>query len=244
MEPVRPEVDAYVLDLLECRTFRKVDFVETADGHCRLRAPLTDELAEPMPLWTRALALLAEHVANALGRGMAGKYVPSTPLATRRQRAQAAVKARKTAAKGAATSTTARQGPPERRQRLGGAAPTAAARWPTTGMSAATSASLRTRGRPGNCGGGVALPLRLKSGRYVSGKRRTPVWRTTWTCSAGSCCRSSARSGWPTSPGQPDAPRPTPRTFGPGGTPRTSQPGLSSLPWCGSSWARITRAQD
>jgi len=32
MEPVRPEVDAFVLDLIERRTFRKVDFAETSDG--------------------------------------------------------------------------------------------------------------------------------------------------------------------------------------------------------------------
>jgi hypothetical protein len=112
MEPIRPEVDAYVLDLLERRTFRKVDFVETADGHCRLRAPLTHELAEAMPTWARALAPITEHLAHALGQAMAGKYVPSTPLTTQRQRsAQGAVKARKAAAKGVATSTTARQRP-------------------------------------------------------------------------------------------------------------------------------------
>lgn len=112
MEPVRPEVDAFVLDLLERRTFRKVDFVETADGHCRLRAPLTHDLAETLPVWAKALAPIAEHVAHALGLAMAGKYVPSTPLTTRRHRsAQAEVKARKAVAKGVATSTAVRQRP-------------------------------------------------------------------------------------------------------------------------------------
>jgi hypothetical protein len=36
VEPVRPEV---VLDMIERRTFRKVEFVETADAHLWLRAP-------------------------------------------------------------------------------------------------------------------------------------------------------------------------------------------------------------
>jgi CRISPR/Cas system-associated endonuclease Cas1 len=45
IEPVRPEVDGFVLDLLARRTFRKGEFTETADGHCRLLAPLTHELA-------------------------------------------------------------------------------------------------------------------------------------------------------------------------------------------------------
>jgi len=112
VEPIRPAVDGFILDLLEQRTFRKVDFVETADGHCRLRAPLTHELAEAMPRWARALAPVAEHVAHTLGQAMAGKYVAHTPLTSRRQRsAQAAIKARKAAAQGAAISTAVRQRP-------------------------------------------------------------------------------------------------------------------------------------
>jgi CRISPR/Cas system-associated endonuclease Cas1 len=49
IEPIRPQIDAFVLDLLERRTFRKVEFTETADGQCRLKAPLTHELAETVP---------------------------------------------------------------------------------------------------------------------------------------------------------------------------------------------------
>jgi len=112
MEPVRPEVDDYVLGLLESRTCRKVEFVETSDGHVRLRAPLTHELAETMPRWAQALAPVAEHVAHAFGRAMAGKYQPATPLTRRRTRdAQAVVKARKASVTAAAKSTTALQKP-------------------------------------------------------------------------------------------------------------------------------------
>ena len=110
IEPVRPLVDAFALELLERRTFRKVEFTETADGHCRLKAPLTHELAESVPRWSQALAPIAERVAHALGQAMAGKYVPVTPLTRTGQReAQAVVKARKSATRGAAQSTTARQ---------------------------------------------------------------------------------------------------------------------------------------
>jgi CRISPR/Cas system-associated endonuclease Cas1 len=49
VEPVRPEVEGFVLDLIERRTFRKVEFTETSDGHVRLCAPLTHELTEMMP---------------------------------------------------------------------------------------------------------------------------------------------------------------------------------------------------
>jgi CRISPR-associated endonuclease Cas1 len=112
MEPTRPEIDNYVLDLLERRTFRKVEFTETPDGHCRLKAPLTHELAEMMPVWAKSLAPIAEKVAHTLGQAMAGKYVAVTPLTRKGHReAQALVKARKTVAKGVATSTTGRQRP-------------------------------------------------------------------------------------------------------------------------------------
>ncbi|MGH9291814.1 MAG: CRISPR-associated endonuclease Cas1 [Acidimicrobiales bacterium] len=96
MEPVRPEVETFVLDMLARRTFRKADFVETPDGHVRLMAPVSHELAEMMPRWAQSLAPVAEKVAHMLGAAMEGKYSPATPLTRRRTRdAQAAVKARR-----------------------------------------------------------------------------------------------------------------------------------------------------
>jgi CRISPR-associated endonuclease Cas1 len=112
IEPVRPVVDAFVLDLLAQRTFRKVEFTETPDGHCRLKAPLTHELAETLPRWAKVMAPIAEQVAHMLGQAMAGKYVPVTPLTTRKSRnAQVVVKARKQANRVVATSHAARQRP-------------------------------------------------------------------------------------------------------------------------------------
>ena len=96
MEPVRPEVDAFVLDMVERRTFRKAEFTETPDGHVRLLAPLTHELAETMPQWAKSLGPIAEHVAHVFGKAMDGTYSAATPLTSRRHRdAQAVVKARK-----------------------------------------------------------------------------------------------------------------------------------------------------
>ena len=112
LEPVRPAVDAFVLDLLEHRAFRKSDFTETADGHCRLLAPLTHELAETLPQWSRAVAPVAEQVAHALGRAMTGKYVPVTPLTRRGSRqAQAVVKARRAVRQALPTANRSRQRP-------------------------------------------------------------------------------------------------------------------------------------
>jgi hypothetical protein len=100
IEPVRPDVDRFVLDLLERRTFRKGEFTETADGHCRLLAPLTHELTASMPTWAKALAPHAEWAAHALGRSIEGTYTATTPLTTLRSR-EAAAKVR---ARSAATS--------------------------------------------------------------------------------------------------------------------------------------------
>jgi CRISPR-associated endonuclease Cas1 len=112
IEPVRPEVDNFVLDLLERRTFKKADFIETSDGHCRLRAPLTHQLAETLPMWSQAVAPIAERLAHTFGQAMAGKYEPVTPLTTKRARsAQAVVKARKQANKVVAESGAQRQRP-------------------------------------------------------------------------------------------------------------------------------------
>jgi hypothetical protein len=96
MEPVRPEVDTFVLDMVERRTFRKAEFTETSDGHVRLLAPLTHELAETTPQCAKWLGPIAEHVAHVFGKAMAGTYSATTPLTSCRHRdAQAVVKARK-----------------------------------------------------------------------------------------------------------------------------------------------------
>ncbi len=112
MEPVRPSVEEFVLDLLASRTFRKSDFAELPDGHCRIMAPLAHELAETMPRWRQLVAPIAERVAHALGQAMAGKYVAHTPLTGRRLRdAQATVKARKAVARGVALTSSTQQRP-------------------------------------------------------------------------------------------------------------------------------------
>jgi CRISPR-associated endonuclease Cas1 len=50
MEPVRADVDAFLLDLLEDRTFTARDFGELPNGICRIAAPLTHELAHASAL--------------------------------------------------------------------------------------------------------------------------------------------------------------------------------------------------
>jgi CRISPR-associated endonuclease Cas1 len=66
MEPVRPVVDGWVLDLLANRTFRRSDFFETREGVCRIMPPLTRLLAETAPRWGAAVAPIAEWLVRQL----------------------------------------------------------------------------------------------------------------------------------------------------------------------------------
>ena len=90
IEPVRPEVDRFVLELVAERTFAKRTFVERSDGHVRIAAPLAHELAATMPTWRRAVAPFAEAVAHAFADAVAGKTTKTTPLTARKATAASA----------------------------------------------------------------------------------------------------------------------------------------------------------
>jgi CRISPR-associated protein Cas1 len=109
IEPIRPAIETFVLDLLADHTFEmRRDFRETADGHVRLLAPLTHQLAETMPRWATLLGGHAERIAAVVGGNLDGKFTATTRLTGTKQRAaQAIVKARKAQA----------ASPPARRQR-------------------------------------------------------------------------------------------------------------------------------
>ena len=79
MEAVRPQVDAYVLDLLAKRTFLRTDFFETGDGCCRLLPTLTRPLAATAPRWAKRLAPVAERAAGLFAGS--GQQVPLTATA-------------------------------------------------------------------------------------------------------------------------------------------------------------------
>lgn len=73
MEPVRPQVDAWVLSLLQSRTFSIHDFAETRRGVCRVIPPVTQFLAETAPTWACAVAPIAERMAQFLLNGEVGE---------------------------------------------------------------------------------------------------------------------------------------------------------------------------
>ncbi len=66
MEPARPAVDEFVLDLLDGRAFHRSDFFETRQGVCRIMPPLSHLLAETSPRWAHVLAPITERVGQRL----------------------------------------------------------------------------------------------------------------------------------------------------------------------------------
>jgi CRISPR associated protein Cas1 len=66
MEPIRPQVDAYLLDWLTKGPLKREWFFEQRDGNCRLMNSLVVKLSESALMWRRAIAPFAEGIARAL----------------------------------------------------------------------------------------------------------------------------------------------------------------------------------
>lgn len=66
MEPVRPMVDAYLLNWVGRETLNREWFFEERDGNCRLMGSFAIRLSETALTWARAVAPFAEMVARTL----------------------------------------------------------------------------------------------------------------------------------------------------------------------------------
>ena len=66
MEPVRPHIDAFLLDWITPDPLRRQWFFEQRDGNCRLMGSFAARLSETAPSWGRAVAPFAEWAARAL----------------------------------------------------------------------------------------------------------------------------------------------------------------------------------
>ena len=88
MEPVRPQVDAYLLDWITTQPLRREWFFEQRTGNATLMAPLAERLSETAPIWARAVAPVAEWVAQAFWserKNPAGEQRLPTRLTQRRR---------------------------------------------------------------------------------------------------------------------------------------------------------------
>ena len=89
MEPIRPEIDAYIIDWITREPLKREWFFEQRDGNCRLMAPFTVKLSETAPMWARAVAPIAEWVTQQLWtrqRKPRREMAPPTRLTQRHKR--------------------------------------------------------------------------------------------------------------------------------------------------------------
>jgi CRISPR-associated endonuclease Cas1 len=80
MEPIRAQVDSYVLDLITREYLNRGWFIEERDGNCRLTAEFVSRLAQTAPMLSRAVAPVAEWVAREFWKTIRR---PDTPFTTR-----------------------------------------------------------------------------------------------------------------------------------------------------------------
>ena len=66
MKPVRPQVDAFLLDWIMKEPFKREWLFEQSDGNCRLMAPFAARLSETAPMWGLAVASFAEGYSRTL----------------------------------------------------------------------------------------------------------------------------------------------------------------------------------
>jgi CRISPR-associated endonuclease Cas1 len=89
LEPVRPQVEEWLLSWIMQEPLRRTDFFETTTGNCRLMSHLCAKLSETAPVWGKLVAPWAEYVARALwGRTnqSSARRRLSTPLTQQHRR--------------------------------------------------------------------------------------------------------------------------------------------------------------
>lgn len=88
MEPIRPNVDGWVLDWITREPLKREWFFEQREGSIRLMAAFAARLSETAPMWARAVAPVAEWVARQLWtrRRDSREVGPATRLTQSRKR--------------------------------------------------------------------------------------------------------------------------------------------------------------
>ena len=94
LEPVRPDVEAWVLKWIACEPLCRADFFENANGNCRLTSHLCSKLSETANVWGRLVAPWAEYVQRALwantSRYRSSRLIPTRLTQQHRRNAKGA----------------------------------------------------------------------------------------------------------------------------------------------------------
>jgi CRISPR associated protein Cas1 len=83
LEPVRPQVEMWLLDWVAKEPLRKTDFFETGTGNCRLMSPICTKLSVTASAWGKLVAPWAEWVAQALWNSVRNTARSERTLPTR-----------------------------------------------------------------------------------------------------------------------------------------------------------------
>jgi CRISPR-associated endonuclease Cas1 len=89
MEPIRPQVDAFLLDWLRKGPIRREWFFEQRDGNCRLMGSFAVQLSETAQMWRRAVAPFAEGISRSLWTNLSKRgdaKAPATRLTQNHKR--------------------------------------------------------------------------------------------------------------------------------------------------------------
>ena len=80
LEPIRPQIEAWLLNWIASEPLPEIDFFETGTGNCRLMSQLCIKLSGTAAVWGKLVAPWAEYVARALSTATkSGRDRNSTP---------------------------------------------------------------------------------------------------------------------------------------------------------------------
>ena len=80
LEPIRPQIEAWLLNWIASEPFRRSDFFETGTGNCRLMSQLCTKLSGTASVWGKLVAPWTEYVARALSTAKkSGRECNRTP---------------------------------------------------------------------------------------------------------------------------------------------------------------------
>jgi CRISPR-associated endonuclease Cas1 len=83
LEPIRPQVETWLLDWIAKEPLRRADFFETAIGNCRLMSQMCTHLGGTTSAWGKLIAPWAEYVARTLWAGATSGRARNSILPTR-----------------------------------------------------------------------------------------------------------------------------------------------------------------
>jgi hypothetical protein len=83
LEPIRPQVETWLLDWIAKEPLRRADFFETGTGNCRLMSQMCAKLSETAAVWGKLVAPWAEYVARTLWASTKSGRTSNSVLPTR-----------------------------------------------------------------------------------------------------------------------------------------------------------------